>query len=65
MVVMPAIRNMRHKGKEKPCDAISFRVTSSQRRCLKQVSREYGIGLCEAARELLDAGIAAWGFMEP
>jgi hypothetical protein len=61
---MPTIRNTKQKGKERLCDAISFRVSSSQRKNLERVSEIYGIGLCEAARELLDAGIAARGLME-
>jgi hypothetical protein len=59
----PTIGNTRLKGKERLCDAISFRVSSSQRRVLEQVAEEDGIGVCEAARVLLDAGIQARGLM--
>lgn len=57
----PTIRSTRRKGLERLCDAVSFRVSPTQRKCLEQVSKENNIGLCEAARELLDLGIKARG----
>jgi hypothetical protein len=51
----------RRKGTERLCDAVSFRVSPAQRKCLERVAEENNIGLCEAARMLLDAGIEARG----
>jgi len=55
------VRNTRRKGQERLCDAISFRISPHTRRCLEKASEENGAGLCEIARELLEAGIEARG----
>jgi len=47
------------KGQERMKDAISYRVTDRQRACLEKFAEERKIGICEAARELLDLGIEA------
>jgi hypothetical protein len=52
-------RNQR--GRERLSDAISCRVSASQRTCLEKLAQEKGIDLGEAIRELLDAGIEAKG----
>ena len=57
----PTMRAKRRNGLERLCDAVSFRVSPKQRKCLEQVAEESNIGLCEAARLLLDAGIKARG----
>ena len=57
--VNPTMRSTRRKGIERLCDAVSFRVSPKQRQFLEQVAEEKNIGLCEAARELLDLGIKA------
>lgn len=47
------------KGQERMRDAISYRVTDYQRACLEEFAKERKVGICEAARELLDMGIKA------
>ena len=48
----------RLKYGERLCDAFSFRLTPSQRRWLEEISEQRKIGLCEAARLVLDEGMA-------
>jgi hypothetical protein len=47
------------KGPERMRDAISYRVTDRQRAFLEKFAAEQKVGICEAARELLDLGIKA------
>jgi len=54
------IKRMKRES-ERLCDAVSFRVSPKQRMCLERVAEESNIGLCAAARLLLDAGIKARG----
>jgi hypothetical protein len=42
------------KGPERLTDAIAYRITASQRAFLEQIAEEKNIGLCEAARVILD-----------
>jgi hypothetical protein len=48
----------RPKGKERMKDAISYRITDKQRGFLEKFAEERKVGLCAAARELMDRGIA-------
>jgi len=47
-------RRRNQKGPERLTDAIAYRITASQRAFLEQVAEERNIGLCEAARFILD-----------
>jgi hypothetical protein len=42
------------KGKERLSDAITYRISASQRAFLEKLAEEKNIGLCEAARYVLD-----------
>ena len=42
------------KGFERLTDAIAYRISASQRAFLEQIAEEKNIGLCEAARIVLD-----------
>ena len=42
------------KGPERLTDAIAYRISASQRAFLEQIAEEKNIGLCEAARIILD-----------
>jgi hypothetical protein len=39
---------------ERLMDAVSFRVSASQRAFLEKICEERNVGLCEAARSVLD-----------
>lgn len=47
------------KGQARMRDSISYRVTDRQRAFLEKFAEERKVGICEAARELLDLGIKA------
>jgi hypothetical protein len=49
------------KGQTRMRDSISYRVTDGQRMALEKFAEDRKVGICEAARELMDAGIAAKG----
>ena len=53
------------KGQTRMRDAISYRVTDGQRMALEKLAEERKIGICQAARELMDAGIKASGLKCP
>jgi len=57
---------MRHKAKKQKrlCDAISFRVSPEQRRFLEKIAEEHNIGLCQAARSVLDEIMSQQGAIE-
>ncbi|MDD1759748.1 MAG: hypothetical protein LUQ44_04005 [Methanothrix sp.] len=42
------------KGTERLTDAIAYRISASQREFLERMAEEKNIGLCEAARIVLD-----------
>ena len=42
------------KGSERLTDAIAYRISASQRAFLERIAEEKNIGLCEAARIILD-----------
>jgi len=42
-------------------DAVSYRVSASQRAFLERIAREKNVGLCEAARSILDDAMARAG----
>ena len=42
------------KGSERLTDAIAYRITASQRAFLEQIAEEKNVGVCEAARIVLD-----------
>lgn len=48
-------------GPTRLTDALSFRTRIEQRIALEKFAEERKIGICEAARMLLDAGIEAKG----
>lgn len=49
---------VRPKGTERMRDSISYRVTDKQRSFLEKFAEENKLGLCAAARELMELGIA-------
>lgn len=49
----------RPKGDQRMRDAISYRVTDKQRSFLEKFAEERKMGLCAAARELMNLGIAS------
>lgn len=46
---------------ERMRDAVSFRVTDRQRQFLEAICEQRNIGLCEAARSVLDEAMARAG----
>ena len=44
----------KRKRSERLMDAVSFRVSPSQRAFLEKIAEEKKVGLCEAARSILD-----------
>lgn len=48
------MRRKNQKGPERLTDAIAYRVTASQRAFLEKIAEERNMGLCEAARAVLD-----------
>ncbi len=48
-----------YKDKKRMRDAISYRVTDEQRASLERYAENRRLGLCEAARRLMDLGIQA------
>jgi hypothetical protein len=52
------------KGSERLTDAIAYRITASQRAFLEQIAEEKDIGLCEAARIVLDEARVKAGVIE-
>jgi hypothetical protein len=49
----------RLKGEQRMRDAISYRVTDKQRIFLEKFAENRKLGLCAAARELMNLGIAS------
>jgi predicted NUDIX family NTP pyrophosphohydrolase len=49
------------KGKERLTDAITYRISASQRSFLERLSDKRNVGLCEAARFVLDEAMARAG----
>ena len=49
------------KGSERLTDAIAYRVSASQRAFLERIAEEKNIGLCEAARIILDEAMSKAG----
>ncbi|NLX38877.1 MAG: hypothetical protein GXY73_05115 [Methanothrix sp.] len=45
---------VKRKRSERLMDAVSFRVSPSQRAFLEKIAEEKKVGLCEAARSILD-----------
>jgi hypothetical protein len=45
------------KGPERLTDAIAYRISASQRAFLERIAEEKNVGLCEAARIILDEAI--------
>ena len=45
------------KDKKRMRDAVSYRVTDEQRASLEHYAENQKVGLCEAARRLMDLGI--------
>ena len=55
------MRHLNQKGPERLTDAVTYRVTATQRAFLEKLADEKRIGLCEAARTVLDEAIARAG----
>ena len=53
-VVKDIPRRLNQKGTERLTDAIAYRITATQRAFLERLSEERNVGLCEAARIVLD-----------
>jgi hypothetical protein len=51
-MIMKKCRNQ--KGAERLTHAIAYRISASQRAFLEQIAEEKNVGLCEAARMILD-----------
>jgi hypothetical protein len=51
------------KGKERLTDAITYRISASQRAFLENLADEMNTGLCEAARSVLDEVIKSRGLV--
>jgi hypothetical protein len=49
------------KGSERLTDAIAYRISASQRAFLEQIAEEKNVGLCEAARTILDEAMGKDG----
>jgi hypothetical protein len=52
------------KGSERLTDAIAYRISASQRAFLERIAEEKNVGLCEAARTVLDEAIVRAGATE-
>lgn len=55
--------NRRKRGSERLMDAISFRVSQTQRAFLEKIAEEKNVGLCEAARSVIDDAMARAGIV--
>ena len=51
----------RKRGMERLMDAVSFRVSPSQRAFLEKIAEEKNVGLCEAGRIIIDEAMARAG----
>jgi hypothetical protein len=51
----------RRTGQDRLTDSISYRISSAQRAFLEEISENNKIGLCEAARNILDEAMAKAG----
>ena len=51
----------RKSNAERLPEVVSYRISAATRACLEKFADENRMGLCEAAREILDAGIQAKG----
>ena len=49
------------KGSERLTDAIAYRISASQRAFLERIAEEKNVGLCEAARIILDDAMSKTG----
>lgn len=54
----------RERGLERLMDAVSFRVSPSQREFLEKIAEERNVGLCEAGRIVIDEAMARAGAIE-
>lgn len=54
----------RERGKERLMDAVSFRVSPSQRAFLEKIAEDKNVGLCEAGRIVIDEAMARAGAIE-
>lgn len=52
------------KGSERLTDAIAYRISASQRAFLEQIAEKKNVGLCEAARIILNEAMAEAGTIE-
>jgi len=49
------------KGSERLTDAIAYRISASQRAFLERIAEEKNVGLCKAARIVLDEAMSKAG----
>jgi hypothetical protein len=56
--------SVKRKSKaERLPEVVSYRISEATRACLEKFADDNRMGLCEAARVILDAGIEAKGLM--
>lgn len=55
------MHRLNQKGPERLTDAVTYRVTAAQRAFLEKLADEKRIGLCEAARTVLDEAMLRAG----
>ena len=56
--------NRRKRGTERLMDAVSFRVSPSQRAFLEKIAEDKNVGLCEAGRIVINEAMARAGAIE-
>lgn len=52
----------RPRGLERLMDAVSFRVSPSQRAFLEKIAEKHNVGLCEAGRIIINEAMNRAGF---
>jgi hypothetical protein len=58
---MSTNRYKNQKGPVRMTDALAFKVTPMHREAVERYAEQLNVGICEAARALLDEGIKARG----
>lgn len=48
-------------GLERLTDSIAYRISATQRSSIEQIAESKNVGLCEAARIVMEAGLEALG----
>jgi hypothetical protein len=52
-------RSKNQRGPERLIDSITYRISTTQRSYIEKIAESHNVGLCEAARIVMDAGIGA------